>query len=75
MDVKRPNYKTSMILFYSVFPSGSDVNVTGTNDDEQLPLHSALDNSSARCVKEIIQMYPKQLHLKVSSVCLYHLKD
>jgi len=41
--------------------SGADINVTGTVSDEA-PIHTALKSSSARCVKEIIQMYPKQLH-------------
>ena len=37
------------------------MNVTGTHDKEY-PIHSALKSSSARCVKEIVKMYPKQLH-------------
>ena len=41
------------------------MNIAGTLD-QALPLHTALKSSSARCVKEIIQMYPKQLHAKVS---------
>ncbi len=40
------------------------MNVTGTVDKEY-PTHSGLKRSSSRCVKEIIQMYPKQLHTKV----------
>ena len=44
--------------------SGADVNVTGTHDKEY-PIHSALKSSSARCVKEIVKMYPKQLHTQV----------
>ena len=41
--------------------------MTGTLDKEY-PIHSALKSSSARCVKEIVQMYPKQLQLKVRIV-------
>lgn len=41
--------------------AGADVNVTGTTDHE-FPIQTAVQSSSARCVKEIIQMYPKQLH-------------
>ena len=44
--------------------TGADINVTGTVSDEA-PIHTALKSSSARCVKEIIQMYPKQLHTQV----------
>ena len=40
------------------------MNVTGTHDKEY-PIHSALKSSSARCVKEIVKMYPKQLHTQV----------
>ena len=40
------------------------MNVAGTVDDE-VPLVTAVKSSSARCVKEILQMYPKQLSLQV----------
>ena len=43
---------------------GADVNIAGTVDDE-VPLVTAVKSSSARCVKEILQMYPKQLHVQV----------
>ncbi len=48
----------------SVSLLGADVNVTGTLDKD-LPIQTAVKSSSRRCVKEIIQMYPKQLHTKV----------
>jgi hypothetical protein len=51
--------------------SGADVNVTGTKDKE-FPIHSALNSSSARCVKEIIKMYPKQLHTQVGQQSVVH---
>ena len=44
--------------------TGADVNIAGTMDNEQ-PLVTAVKSSSARCVKEILQMYPKQLHAQV----------
>jgi len=45
--------------------SGADVNQTGKVDGD-LPLQSAVKSDSTKCVKEIIKMYPKQLHTKVS---------
>lgn len=33
--------------------------------DNEQPLVTAVKSSSARCVKEILQMYPKQLHAQV----------
>ena len=47
--------------------AGADVNVTGTLDEEY-PIHAAMKSSSTRCVKEIIQMYPKQLNMQVRTV-------
>lgn len=44
--------------------AGADVNMAGTMDNET-PLETAVNSSNARCVKEIIQMYPKQLHVQV----------
>ena len=44
--------------------TGADVNMAGTMDNET-PLETAVNSSNARCVKEIIQMYPKQLHVQV----------
>ena len=52
---------------------GADVNIAGTVDEET-PLALAVKSSSARCVKEIIQMYPKQLHVQVGSLNLFFLK-
>ena len=52
---------------------GADVNIAGTVDEET-PLALAVKSSSARCVKEIIQMYPKQLHVQVGSLNFF-LKD
>ena len=50
------------------FPNflGADVNIAGTMDKE-FPLVTAVKSSSARCVKEILRMYPKQLHVQVST--------
>ena len=53
---------------------GADVNIAGTVDEET-PLALAVKSSSARCVKEIIQMYPKQLHVQVGSLIFFFLKD
>ncbi len=50
--------------------AGADVNVAGTVDQE-LPIYTALKSSSTRCVKEIIQMYPKQLHTQVGQNSLF----
>ena len=36
------------------------MNVAGTVDDE-IPLVTAVKSSSAKCVKEILQMYPKHI--------------
>lgn len=41
--------------------AGADVNITGTLEHE-LPVQTASKSSNPKCVKEIIQMYPKQLH-------------
>ena len=49
---------------------GADVNIAGTVDEET-PLALAVKSSSARCVKEIIQMYPKQLHVQVGSLIFF----
>jgi hypothetical protein len=32
---------------------------------DETPIQAAINNSSTRCVKEIIQMHPKQLHTQV----------
>lgn len=42
--------------------SGADVNIAGTDDG--VPLQCAVEISSASCAKEIIDMYPNQLHAK-----------
>ncbi|XP_067128398.1 85/88 kDa calcium-independent phospholipase A2 [Centruroides vittatus] len=42
--------------------SGADVNIAGTDDG--VPLQCAVETSSASCAKEIIDMYPNQLHAK-----------
>ena len=57
-------FPLALLTICSSMPSGADVNVTGTHDKEY-PIHSALKSSSARCVKEIVKMYPKQLHTQV----------
>jgi len=43
--------------------SGADVNTLGSVDQE-LPIHAALKSNNANCVKEILEMYPNQLHTK-----------
>ena len=52
----------NVIYFFNL--TGADVNMAGTMDNET-PLETAVNSSNARCVKEIIQMYPKQLHVQV----------
>ena len=47
--------------------SGADVNIAGTVEDGEFPIHTALKSSSTKCVKEIIQMYPNQLHTQVGN--------
>ncbi len=41
-----------------------------TDGKEEFPIHTALNSNSAGAVKEIIKMYPKQLHTKVRSRAL-----
>jgi len=43
--------------------AGADVNTLGSIEKE-LPLHTALRSNNASCVKEILEMYPNQLHTK-----------
>jgi len=43
--------------------AGADVNTLGSVEQE-LPLHTALKSNNVSCVKEILEMYPNQLHTK-----------
>ena len=61
------HYSVRDHFFQKQYVTGADVNIAGTTDEE-VPLVTAVKSSSARCVKEIIQMYPKQLHVQVRKV-------
>eukprot|EP00092_Neocalanus_flemingeri_P020293 GFUD01021983.1.p1 GENE.GFUD01021983.1~~GFUD01021983.1.p1 ORF type:complete len:830 (-),score=300.05 GFUD01021983.1:470-2959(-) len=43
--------------------AGADVNTLGSVEQE-LPLHTALKANNVGCVREILEMYPNQLHTK-----------
>jgi len=43
--------------------AGADVNTLGSVEQE-LPLHTALKSNNVSCVKEILEMFPNQLHTK-----------
>jgi len=43
--------------------AGADVNTLGSVEKE-LPLHTALKSNNVSCVKEILEMFPNQLHTK-----------